>query len=282
VRARTGRPKTRGASANHDGAVARLRRVQAGSRRNIPVVLLTLAESRPAPSPASRGPWPQRSTSGSPSSDSSRRRPGSRRDAAATSLPPAEDTAKARLNESQRHAELATVDVRARRCVSGSSIPSEGRCSCRHGSTRSIGHHRTGSARSRISCRRRFSSRSRPICSRQGAGGGGRTPTQAVTTSRRRSRSRARRGDRSPGRGGATGRSPDRAANGKSASLGFCWGGSTSFAWAVAQPGSPRPSSLRDRARRSLEAVGREGTRLVSTVAATRGSTRRSRQPRRR
>ena len=27
------------------------------------------------------------------------------------------------------------------------------------------------------------------------------------------------------------------ATNGKSASIGFCWGGSTSFAWAVAQPG---------------------------------------------
>src|SRR5881392_1548680 len=27
------------------------------------------------------------------------------------------------------------------------------------------------------------------------------------------------------------------AANGKGASIGFCWGGSTSFAWAVAQPG---------------------------------------------
>jgi len=43
----------------------------------------------------------------------------------AAGLPPSEDMAKARLNGSPRHAELATVDVRGAPVRVGSSIPSE-------------------------------------------------------------------------------------------------------------------------------------------------------------
>ena len=40
------------------------------------------------------------------------------------------------------------------------------------------------------------------------------------------------------------------AANGRSAAIGFCWGGSRSFAYAVAQPGLVRPWSTTARRRR--------------------------------
>src|SRR3989442_3101698 len=99
--------------ANHDGAVARLRRVPGRQQaQHSGGAAHPSLNPRPAPSPAPAALMATAkhlgiavigflATSASISTPTR-----------ATSLPPAEDTARARLNGSQRHAELTTVDVR--------------------------------------------------------------------------------------------------------------------------------------------------------------------------
>ena len=156
----------------------------------------------------------------------------------ATSLPPAEDTAKARLNGSQRHAELATVDVRGTPVRVWVVYPER-----KDAAPAVIVIHEIFGLTDWIRAvadqlaADGFIAVAPDLLSGKGPGGGGteaypsRDDVTKAVSGLARDEVIARL---DAVRDWALARP---AANGKSASLGFCWGGSTSFAWAVAQPG---------------------------------------------
>ena len=155
----------------------------------------------------------------------------------ATSLPPAEGTAKARLNGSPRHAELATVDVRGTPVRVWVVYPER-----KDAAPAVIVIHEIFGLTDWIRAvadqlaADGFIAVAPDLLSGKGPGGGGtdaypsRDDVTKAVSGLARDEVIARL---DAVRDWALARP---AANGKSASLGFCWGGSTSFAWAVAQP----------------------------------------------
>src|SRR5438094_862087 len=175
----------------------------------------------------------------------------------AAGLPPSEDMAKARLNGSPRHAELATVDVRGAPVRVWVVYP-----------------ERKDAAPAVIVIHEIFG-----LTAKGPAGGGteaypSRDDVTKAVSGLAREEVIARL---NAVREWALARP---AANGKSASIGFCWGGSTSFAWAVAQPGldaavvyyGTAPDDLSTLATVKAPVLGLYGgsdARIDATIAAT-------------
>src|SRR5438309_3006478 len=156
----------------------------------------------------------------------------------AVSLPPSEDTAKARLNGSPRHAELARVDVGGTPVRVWVVYPER-----KDGAPAVIVVHEIFGLTDWIRAvadqlaAEGFIAVAPDLLSGKGPAGGGteaypsRDDVTKAVSGLAREEAIARL---NAVREWALARP---AANGKSASIGFCWGGSTSFAWAVAQPG---------------------------------------------
>ena len=199
----------------------------------------------------------------------------------ATSLPPAEDTAKARLNGSQRHAELATVDVRGTPVRVWVVYPER-----KDAAPAVIVIHEIFGLTDWIRAvadqlaAEGFIAVAPDLLSGKGPAGGGteaypsRDDVTKAVSGLAREEVIARL---NAVREWALARP---AANGKSASIGFCWGGSTSFAWAVAQPGldaavvyyGAAPDDLSTLATVKAPVLGLYGgsdARIDATIAAT-------------
>ena len=155
----------------------------------------------------------------------------------AVGLPPAEDAAKARLNASPRHAELVNVDVRGTPVRAWVVYPER-----KDAAPAVIVIHEIFGLTDWIRAvadqlaAEGFIAVAPDLLSGKGPGGGGtdaypsRDDVTKAVSGLARDEVIARL---NAVRDWALARP---AANGKSASIGFCWGGSTSFAWAVAQP----------------------------------------------
>src|SRR5437870_8419082 len=156
----------------------------------------------------------------------------------AAGLPPPEDAAKARLNGSPRHAELATVDVRGTPVRVWVVYPER-----KDAAPAVIVIHEIFGLTDWIRAvadqlaADGFIAVAPDLLSGKGPRGGGteaypsRDDVTKAVSGLARDEVIARL---DAVRDWALARP---AANGKSAAIGFCWGGSTSFAWAVAQPG---------------------------------------------
>src|SRR5438046_9538231 len=156
----------------------------------------------------------------------------------AAGLPPSEVMAKARLNGSPRHAELATVDVRGAPVRVWVVYPER-----KDAAPAVIVIHEIFGLTDWIRAvadqlaADGFIAVAPDLLSGKGPGGGG-TDAYPSRDDVTKAVSGLARGEGVARVGAVRGWALARpAANGKSASLGFCWGGSTSFAWAVAQPG---------------------------------------------
>src|SRR2546427_1637073 len=224
--------------ANHDGAVARLRRVPGRQQaQHSGGAAHPSLNPRPAPSPAPAALMATAkhlgiavigflATSASISTPT-----------LAVSLPPSEDTAKARLNGSPRHAELARVDVGGTPVRVWVVYPER-----KDGAPAVIVIHEIFGLTDWIRAvadqlaAEGFIAVAPDLLSGKGPAGGG--------TDAHPSRGDVTKAGSGLARGGgvarldavpAWGPAPP-AADGKSASIGFCWGGSMRFAWAAAPP----------------------------------------------